>query len=197
MSRTVLRSALRTRNSCASSSRIRIHIIYIYIYIYYIPQVVTLKAHLLQASRAVHRRPLSAAGAKSLSAWACRTDRLWYEPKSWRVTPTPNPEKVVIFVYAYCIPHLSLIYVLLVTCVGLHWAFRTMFPNFVRWARCRALRVKTTRNVRCRPYPLSWHAFASVAIVGSCAVFRSLALPPRRPRASAPSRWLHPTYLLA
>ena len=94
--------------------------IYIYIYIYYIPQVVALKAHLLQASRAVHRRPLSAAGAKSLSAWACRTDRLWYEPKSWRVTPTPNPEKVVIFVYAYCIPHLSLIYVLLVTCVGLH-----------------------------------------------------------------------------
>ena len=40
------------------------------------PQVLTLKARLLQASRAVHRRLLSAADAKSQSAWACHTDRL-------------------------------------------------------------------------------------------------------------------------
>ena len=38
-------------------------------------QVLTLKARLLQASRAVHLRLLSAAGAKGQSAWACRTDR--------------------------------------------------------------------------------------------------------------------------
>ena len=44
------------------------------------PQVLTLEASLPQANRAVYRRPLSAADDKRQRAWACRTDRLWYEP---------------------------------------------------------------------------------------------------------------------
>ena len=40
------------------------------------PQVLTLKARLLQASRAVHRRLRSAVYSQSQPAWACRTDRL-------------------------------------------------------------------------------------------------------------------------